>query len=133
MPSRIVVVHDDRYFRECAVTALQAAGYDAVALAGSMAALDALEAAEPIELLITRVAFPLGTPNGVALAHLARTKKPGLRILFIARDENRMHTEGIGEFLALPATGAEIVAAVERLLQKTRQRRAASAPRGRLS
>ena len=43
-------------------------------------------------------------------------KKPGVRVLFVARDENREHTEGIGEFLAVPVTGPEIAATVKRIL-----------------
>ena len=117
MPARIVVVHDDPNFRECAVTALQAAGYDTNAFAASMAAIDALdEAAERIELLFTRVRFPEGTPHGVSLASMALMKKPGVRVLFVARDENREHTEGLGEFLAVPVTGAELVTTVKRML-----------------
>ena len=40
MPARIVVVHDDPNFRECVVTALQAAGYDIKAFVGSMATIE---------------------------------------------------------------------------------------------
>ena len=116
MPARIVVVHDEPKFRDSVVTALQAAGYDTKAFAGSMEALDALETAQRIELLITRVTFPEGTPNGVALARMARVKKRGVRVLFAARDENREHTEGVGEFVAVPVTGPEIVARVKRML-----------------
>ena len=100
MPARIVVVHD----RESAVTALQAAGYETKAFASSMTAIDALETTQRIELLITRVTFPEGTPHGVFLARMARVKKPGVQILFAAREGNREHTEGLGEFLAMPVT-----------------------------
>jgi DNA-binding NtrC family response regulator len=67
MPARIVVIHDDPNFREFVVTALQAAGHDTEAFVSTMAAIDALEAAERIDLLITRLRFPEGTPHGVAL------------------------------------------------------------------
>lgn len=43
MPARIVVVHDDPTFRKFVVTVLRAAGYDTTALAGSMAAINALD------------------------------------------------------------------------------------------
>jgi DNA-binding NtrC family response regulator len=115
MPARIVVVHDNPVFSEC-VTALQAAGYDVKSFAGSMEALDALEATERLELLITRAAFPEGTPNGVSLARMARMKKPGIRVLFVALAENQEYTEGVGEFLPLPVTGSEILATVKRML-----------------
>ena len=116
MPARIVVVHDDPNFREFVVTALQAAGHDTEAFVSSMAAIDALEAAESIDLLITRVRFPEGTPHGVALASMALTKKQAVRVLFVAREENRAHTDGLGEFLAVPVTGPALVATVNRLL-----------------
>ena len=122
MPARIAVVHDEPKCREFVVTILQAAGYDIQAFTGSMAAIESLEAAQPIELLITRVRFPEGTPHGVSLAGMALMKKPGMRVLFIARDENREHTKGLGEFLAVPVTGAEIVATVKRMLDAATDR-----------
>ena len=118
MPARIVVVHDDQEFRESVVTVLRTAGYDTKAFAASMAAIDALEAAQRIELLITRVRFPEGTPHGVSLASMALMKKPGVRVLFVAREENREHTEGLGEFLAVPMTGPELMMAVKRILSE---------------
>jgi DNA-binding NtrC family response regulator len=55
MPARIVVAHDDPEFVEDTVTALWDAGYEVVSFADSMSALDALEAAQHVEMLITRV------------------------------------------------------------------------------
>jgi hypothetical protein len=68
MPARIVIVHDEPEFAE----------------ANSMSGIDALEHAEHIELLIARVRFPSGTPNGAALARMARLKRPGIKVLFAA-------------------------------------------------
>lgn len=116
MPARIILVHDDDNFREYVIRALEEAGYRVTAFAGSMEGIGALEADGDIALLITRVQFLEGTPNGVSLARMARVKKPGVRILFAARDENREHTEGVGEFLPVPVTGPEIVAMVTRML-----------------
>jgi len=84
MPARIVVAHDDPEFRQCAVTALEAAGDDVKAFASSMQAIDALETTEGIGLLITRVRFPERTPNGIALARMARVKMRRIRVLFAA-------------------------------------------------
>jgi DNA-binding NtrC family response regulator len=113
---RIVIVHDDPEFRATAAAALQAAGHDILACSGSMAALDALEGSDPFDLLNTRVTFTAGTPNGVALARMAKMKRPRLRILFAAREENREYTQGVGEFLTVPTTAEEVVATAERLL-----------------
>ncbi len=81
-----------------------------------MAAIGALAAAERIELLVTRAVFPEGQPNGVSLARMARIRRPGVKILFVARPENQEHTEGVGEFLATPTTGLKLVEAVDRIL-----------------
>jgi DNA-binding NtrC family response regulator len=116
MPSRIVLVHDDQEFLEPALEALRRAGYDVVAFQDSMAALDALEHPTHIELLITRIRFPKGTPNGAALARMARIKRPGIKVLFAAFPEVRQHTEGLGEFLLRPLTTEGLLAAVEKIL-----------------
>ena len=56
---------------------LHGAGYDIMAFAGGMAALD--EGVARIELLVTRVSFPEWMPHGVALASMARVKKREVR------------------------------------------------------
>ena len=91
MPACIVFVHDDPGFAEPAVAALRAAGYDVVAFHDSMAAIYALEHPQRVKLLITRVRFPSGMPNGVALACMARLKQPGIKVLFTSFPEVR-HT-----------------------------------------
>jgi hypothetical protein len=67
-------------------------------------------------VLITRVRFPLGKPNGIALALMAR-HKPGIKVLFTARPEFARHAEGVGEFMPVPIDLTELVAAVGRLLR----------------
>ena len=119
MPARTVIVHDDPRFIELSAGALGAAGHQIRAFSSSMAAIDALQADEPAQLLITRIAFPQGQPNGVSLARMARVKWPGIRILFVGRPENREHTEGVGEFLAAPVAGNELVEAVDQLLRRS--------------
>jgi CheY-like chemotaxis protein len=116
MPARIVVVHDDPEFIDRTVTALLAAGYDVTAFTDTISALAALEAAQWLELLITRVIFPPGQPNGVALARMARVKKPGVKLLFAALPETQEHTAGLGEFLPAPVDPADIVTLVGKML-----------------
>jgi hypothetical protein len=85
-------------------------------VADSMSALDALEAAQHVEMLITRVLFPEGRPNGVTLGRMVRLKRPGVKVLFVASPETQAHTEGIGEFLPAGVTASEIVETVEKML-----------------
>jgi DNA-binding NtrC family response regulator len=79
MPARIVLAHDDPSFVADTVKALRAAGYEVAAFTDTMLALDALETARRVEVLITRVRFAAGMPNGVALSRMARVKRPGGR------------------------------------------------------
>jgi DNA-binding NtrC family response regulator len=116
MPARVVVVHDDPKFIERTVTALLAAGHEATAFSDTMFATAALQGAQPIEVLITRIVFGTGQPHGVALALMARVRRPGVKVLFVARPDFIAHTEGVGDFLPMWAATADIVAAVERLL-----------------
>jgi DNA-binding NtrC family response regulator len=118
MPARVVVVHDDPEFIERTVTVLLAAGHEVTAFSDTMSATEALQAAQRIEVLITRVRFPEGQPHGVALARMARMKRPGVKVLFVALPELRAHTEDVGEFLPMSVSPAEIVEAVERMLSE---------------
>jgi DNA-binding NtrC family response regulator len=116
MPARIVVVHDDPEFQNNLTTALKMAGHDLAVFADPLAAWDALEAARLTEVLVTNIQFPAGRSNGVALALMARAKRPEIRVLFIAPPEFAKDTEGLGEFLPLPVSVTEAVEAITRLL-----------------
>jgi hypothetical protein len=52
-----------------------------------------------VELLITRIQFDDGRSSGISLAMLGRTKKPNMKVLFVARPVYEGLTQGIGEFL----------------------------------
>ena len=67
-------------------------------------------------ILITRITYRPGKPNGVALARMIRVKRPGMKIIFLARPENEAHTEGLGVFLRSPLDEDALVATVGRLL-----------------
>ena len=115
MPAQIVVVHDDPDFLG-AVMALRTAGYEVALFTDSMSATDALRNPQLIELLITRIRFPEGTPHGLALARFALLKHPGLKVLFVAAPATQGFAEGIGEFLSMSVKPAKVVRTVDRML-----------------
>jgi DNA-binding NtrC family response regulator len=116
MPARIIVVHDDPEFIERTVTALLTVGYDVTMFSDSMSATEALRTSQLIEVLITRIVFGIGQPHGVALARMARVKRPSVKVLFVAHPEFLADTEGVGEFLPMWAATTDIVATVDRML-----------------
>jgi hypothetical protein len=68
-------------------------------------------------VLVTRVDFGPGKPNGIALARMVRVKRPSTKVVFVAREEYAAHAEGLGVFLPMLLTNPDIlVATVSRLL-----------------
>jgi DNA-binding NtrC family response regulator len=121
MPARIVVAHDEREFLEPLTTALKQAGHDVAAFTDSMDALKALETAQKVELLITRVQFSANQPNGLALARMARVKRPGIQVIFTARPEFAEYAEGLGVFMPRPVSVPNVLGCVERILKSDGQ------------
>ncbi len=101
------------------VSALRRAGHDVAGFSQSPPALDALEAAQRVDILITCMVFLEGTPHGVALGRMARHKRPDIKVLFITRPHLVSHAEGVGEVLAMPVTADEVVTKVREMLRQT--------------
>ena len=116
MPAAVIVVHNERNTRELVELSLRAAFLEVVGFEDPMTALDAIEASSRVRVLITRVTFGPGKPNGIALARMVRVKRPGTKVLFIAREEYAAHAEGLGVFLPMPLNPDILVATVSRLL-----------------
>jgi DNA-binding NtrC family response regulator len=117
MPARIVLVHDEQGYIDELATALRQAGHQVAAFTDPLAAWDALKAAQQVEVLVTRVRFRPGASNGIALARMARSNRPGIRILFTALPEYSAYAEGLGAFMPLPVSVPDVMETVERLLK----------------
>jgi hypothetical protein len=104
MPAQVVVVLDDLAFANQTVVLLAAQNYEAVAMPGPIAALDALQRPDRIEVLITCTDHGDGKPNGVSLALMARSKRRDGRVIFVGAHDDAHHTEGLVTFLPSPTT-----------------------------
>jgi DNA-binding response OmpR family regulator len=110
MPN-ILLVHSDPNFVKDAASALQRAGHNVTTFYDSMEGLTALEATR-FDILITRVRFPPGRPNGISLAHMARLRRPGIKVVFTLAPENAEYAAELGEYVVAPIDIAELVATV---------------------
>jgi DNA-binding NtrC family response regulator len=119
MPALVLIVHNDAETRQLAVTALSAAGHETIGFEDPMKALDEIEAASDIRLLVTRVDFGEGRVNGIALARMFKARVPGSKVAFVAFPDNQIHTEGLGDFLPMPLDPQALVDVVNRLLLST--------------
>jgi DNA-binding NtrC family response regulator len=116
MPAPVLVVHNEFDTRELALTALRAAGREAAGFENPMAALDAIEAGSRVRVLVTGVDFGDGKLNGVALALMAKVKRPSLQAVFVASLEDHPHTDGVGDVLPTPLDPQALIDVVGRLL-----------------
>jgi len=119
MSGRVVVVHADPDFLSPTTAALRAAGFHTVAFVDFMGALDTLRSAQNVQVLITSIRLPGGTPDGVALTRMAWVRRPDIRVLFADRPDLAPFAEGLGEFLPIPATTPDVVDAVRRAWPRT--------------
>jgi DNA-binding NtrC family response regulator len=99
MPAQIVLVHNKAGLANEAASALRQARYEVAVFTDPVKALDALEGAKTVEVLITRVNFPPGKPNGVSLALMTRYRRPDVRVIFVARPEMEGYTKDVGELV----------------------------------
>jgi len=116
MAAPVLVVHDQGELLNEICDALGAAGHEVVRCSGSMEALCVLDDAGPLSALITRVRFPRGQPNGVALARMARTKRHDIKIVFFADPQFEGDAEGLGDFVDADAEMTKLVEKVDRLV-----------------
>jgi DNA-binding NtrC family response regulator len=117
MPARVVVVLDEPGFAERVAQSLQRAGVDAAPLADPLVALDSLDRAQQIELLVTCADHGPGKPNGVSLALLAQQRRPNLKVIFVGEAHLAPFTAGLGAFMLSPVTVDEVVGAAIRTLE----------------
>ena len=116
----LLLVEDDPGVREASARALRSGGYQVVAAAGAVEAIEAMKAAALVPgLLVTDVVMPDTT--GRELADQLRGAQPGLRVLFLsgyARDVVGPHgvLADTESFLAKPFTSSALLARVREVL-----------------
>ena len=115
-----MIVHDEPDFVDEVASILKSGEDDVATYANPAAALDALESAERIELLVSCVDFGPGKLNGVALARMARARRPEIDVLLIGPLELAQDAGGLGHFLREPVSPWELMTTIERLLLESR-------------
>jgi hypothetical protein len=66
--------------------------------------------------LVTRMEFAPGKSNGLALARMARSKRPQIKVLFTALPEYADHADDLGDFLPMPLSVEDAIEAITGLL-----------------
>lgn len=112
MPIRVILAHNDIIFLHACEFSLGQAGYAVEAFDDAMLALNRLEQPDHVDVLVTRTQFPVGQPNGVSLANMAKSHKPDIKIVITSVPELAKYGEGLGAVLQTPVSPADVVRAV---------------------
>jgi CheY-like chemotaxis protein len=81
--STILLVEDDPALAYALSRSLRDADHHVITALDGMAALKTLDTDARIDLLLTDIVLPARQPHGLALARMARQKRPGLPVIFM--------------------------------------------------
>ena len=79
----ILIVDDDVFYRNLVLWILEDAGFRVTAAEDFTAAIKVIEGDEGVHMLLADVQMPVGTPNGVTIARMARLRRHKLPIVFM--------------------------------------------------
>ena len=114
--TRILVVDDDQICGDATARVLRAAGFEVSLAPDHRLALEDLESARPVDLLITDIVMP-DRVNGVALSRMARMRRPELKVIYLtAYDIPGVEDDAIGPVLRKPVDEDRLVAEVRSVL-----------------
>lgn len=112
----ILVVEDVPAIRKMVCAMLGQAGYDCLEACDGREALNLLEDAEHVQLVLTDVVMP--NMNGPELARHLCEKRPELRILFMSGYTEDSTVHSLGFFLAKPFTAMALTEKVRQALDR---------------
>jgi DNA-binding NtrC family response regulator len=113
----ILLVDDDEGFREAGSQLLRAAGYEVRLAPDFRLALQILESDEPIDLLVVDIVMP-DRVNGLALARMARLRRPGLKTLYVSGyDLTNVGEQALGPILRKPIDNDQLIEEIRRLIE----------------
>ena len=115
----ILIVDDDVFYRDLVLWILEGAGFRVTAAEDFTVAIEVLEGDERVDMLLADVQLPVGTPNGVTIARMARLRRHKLPIVFMTGfydPEKLMAIEPNIAVLRKPFTGHDLIRIVEAAL-----------------
>ncbi|MDB5410228.1 MAG: histidine kinase [Rhodospirillales bacterium] len=116
----VLIVDDDADVLSYLTEVLSDAGHDVISASSGNQALECLDDAPRVELLLTDIRMP--DLNGFYLAHLAKIRRPSLKILYLSGyhdvEGGRLHVgERYGKLLKKPIMTAELRSEVAKALE----------------
>jgi DNA-binding NtrC family response regulator len=88
MMAAVMIVEDDEAFGYVLERQLLDAGHKVTRFLDWNGVLESLEAGDEIDVLVTDLRLPQGTPNGVSLAMMAKARRSKLKIVYMTAFED---------------------------------------------
>jgi CheY-like chemotaxis protein len=104
---KILVVEDDPFIRDMAVTELEDAGYQVMEAASGGQALRLLQAGIAVDALLTDIRMP--EANGWEVARAYRGRFPDLPVLYVTGYAEQMQPVSGGIILSKPYRMAQVI------------------------
>ncbi|KFG71107.1 response regulator [Microvirga sp. BSC39] len=108
--TKILVVEDDPFIREMAMTGLEDAGYEAIEAANGGEALRLLHAGIAVDALLTDIRMP--EANGWEVARAYRERFPDLPVLYVTGYAEQMQPVPGGIIISKPYRMSQVVSAL---------------------
>lgn len=120
MSAHVLVIDDDPAYCRLVRRMLEAAGYSVATAPDYVEGLAIVESNEPIDLLLTDVNLPTGTPHGISIGMMAKRKRRALKVVYMTGEHDPKKlaplTDG-APILHKPFTSDELVAALKKALE----------------
>ncbi len=81
--AHVMIVEDDEAYAYVIEKRVTNAGHDVTIFTDWVGALKAVESNATIDVLVTDLRLPPGTPNGVSVARMAMLRRPRLRVVYM--------------------------------------------------
>ena len=112
----VILVEPDAGSREALRQGLVAAGYGVLCFPDYLGALGEADSDHRFDLLVTALRLPAGTPHGLSLAAMVRTRRPGLPVILVADSSDIGLAGEDAAVLEKPVTPAILIHAVTQLI-----------------
>jgi CheY-like chemotaxis protein len=106
-PIKVLVVEDDPFVRDMAVTGLEEAGYEVIQAASGGQALTLLQADLAVDALLTDVRLP--EANGWEVARAYRERFPTLPVLYVTGYAEQMQPVAGGIIIPKPFKMSQVI------------------------
>ena len=96
--TKILLIEDDKTYRGLLKDALQKEGVVIISVKDTLAALSIFENDAEIRNVVVDLRMPLGPPNGISFARMARFKRHAIKVVLVSGERELLTVQDAAEF-----------------------------------